>query len=60
MFLGTYRFDGDPDALVAAYDRLAPAIPLDGSAVHVCVRRPDGITISGEDVDAARVRGNPI
>ena len=45
MYLGIYRFDGDPDTLLAAYDRLAASIPLDGSVVHVCVRRDDGITV---------------
>lgn len=44
MHLGIYRFDGDPDDLLAAYDRLAASMPVQ-SDFHLCVRRADGITI---------------
>jgi hypothetical protein len=44
LHLGIYHCDGDADALLAAYGRLAQAMPPNGSAVHVCVRRAGGIT----------------
>jgi hypothetical protein len=44
VHLGIYRFYGDPDELVAAYDRLAAAMPV-SSDFHLCVRRAEGITI---------------
>jgi hypothetical protein len=45
VHLGIYRFDGDPDTLLAAYEQLTASIPPDGSTLHLCVRRPDGIKI---------------
>jgi hypothetical protein len=45
VHLGIYRFDGDPDTLLAAYEQLTASIPPDSSTLHLCVRRPDGITI---------------
>jgi len=45
VYLGVYRFSGDPEALLSAYERLVARTPLDGSAIHVCVRRDDGVTI---------------
>ena len=45
MHLGIYHFDGDPDELMAAYERLSASISADGSALHVCTRRDGGITI---------------
>jgi hypothetical protein len=45
MFLGMYRFDGDPAELVAAYDRLIAGFPPGMIELQLCVRRPDGITV---------------
>ena len=45
MHLGTYRIDGDPDDLLARYDRMLAGFPVDELLVHICVRRADGITI---------------
>jgi hypothetical protein len=45
MHLGIYRFDGDPDELLAAYERVTTTMSADNSALHICVRRSDGITI---------------
>ncbi len=45
MFLGRYDFDGDPDTLLAAYDRFMQEIPDENISWHTCVRRPDGISI---------------
>jgi hypothetical protein len=42
MFLSMYRFDGDPDVLLAAFDRLHAMVP-DTSDLRVCVVRPNGI-----------------
>jgi hypothetical protein len=45
MYLGVYDIDGDPDELVAAYDRLMNAVPDDQVLFHACAIRNDGITI---------------
>lgn len=45
MYLGKYEFEGDPDELVGAYDRLMTGIPPESIGFHICVRRDDGITI---------------
>ncbi|GAA1983271.1 hypothetical protein GCM10009838_51200 [Catenulispora subtropica] len=44
MFLGAYHFDGDPAALLPAYDKLLAAYAGDVD-LHVCVVRGDGITV---------------
>ena len=56
MYLGTYRFDGDPDELLAAYDRMMAGFPTDALLVHLCVRRRDGITIIDTCPSAADFR----
>lgn len=45
MFLGSYRFDGDPAALVPAYERLMAGFSDADEVLHVCVVRGDGITV---------------
>ncbi len=45
MFLGRYDFNGDPDTLLMAYDRMMAAMPADGIGFHICIRREGGITI---------------
>lgn len=45
MYLGSYRFDGDPEQLTAAYDRLLEGFPPDAILWHTCVRRDDGLTV---------------
>jgi hypothetical protein len=45
MYLGTYRFQGDPDELLAGYDRMMASFPQESLLVHLCVRGDDGITI---------------
>jgi hypothetical protein len=44
MFLGSYRFAGDPAALLPAYDKLVAAYP-DAVDLHACVIADDGITV---------------
>jgi hypothetical protein len=45
MFLGRYDYEGEPDSLLAAYDRfMAGADPAELS-FHVCIRRDGGITV---------------
>jgi hypothetical protein len=56
MYMGSYRFDGEPDRLLAAYDRLMDSFPPDALLVHVCVRRTDGITIFDSCPSAADFR----
>jgi hypothetical protein len=45
MFLGAYHFDGETDALRAAYDRLMTFIPVGIVDLNVCVVRAGGITV---------------
>lgn len=45
MFLGRYDFDGDPAALLAAYDRLMLSLPRETVTFQICVSRDGGITV---------------
>lgn len=45
MFLGSYAFDGDPDHLLAAYDRMMAHFPAESILWHTCVVRADGLTV---------------
>jgi len=46
VHLGIYRFRGDTDTLLAAYDRMMAAMPeATPPYVHVCVPDADGIVI---------------
>ena len=44
-FLGAYEFDGDPDELIAGYDRLAAQLPEGLILLQTVIRRDGGITI---------------
>ena len=45
MFLGTYRFEGDPAKLKQAYDRMLEMAPHDNLSLHVCVTDDTGMWI---------------
>ena len=45
MFLGVYKFAGDPDELRPAYDRLLASIPAGMVELQVCVVTGDGISV---------------
>jgi len=45
MFLGSYRFEGDPAELVPAYDRLVAQLPEESISLHVCVVDEGGLTV---------------
>ena len=45
MYLGIYRFTGDSQALLAAYDRFMESMPPGNISWHLCAVEPDGITI---------------
>jgi len=45
VFLGMYRFDGDPEALVEAYDRLVASIPAGMIELQLCVKTDRGISV---------------
>lgn len=45
MHLGRYRFPGDPDELLPAYDRLMATLPEGSIDFHACVVEADGITV---------------
>jgi len=45
MFLGVYRFAGEPAALLAAYERLLAGMPTREFKLHVCAHNPQGLEI---------------
>jgi len=45
MFLGIYTFEGEPAALLAAYERLVGGIAPGNLLLHACVRRAGGIDV---------------
>ena len=45
MYLSSYRFSGDPDALAAAYDRLQTAFPAGTWGLRACIRDAEGILV---------------
>ena len=45
MFMGSYRFEGEPEALAEGYDRLVAAIPDGLIELQVCITSPDAITV---------------
>ena len=45
MFLGTYRFEGDPDILKQGYDRMIETVPHANLHLHLCVPDEQGLTI---------------
>jgi hypothetical protein len=45
MHLGIYRFAGDPDKLLPAYDRMMASMPPGAVVFHACTVERRGITI---------------
>ncbi len=45
MFLGIYAFEGEPAALLAAYERLIGDFPQGNLLLHTCVKRAGGIDV---------------
>jgi hypothetical protein len=45
MHLGIYRFEGEPQELLPAYDRLLAMIPAGNITWHLCAVEPGGIVI---------------
>ena len=45
MYLGVYRFEGEPAALLAAYRKLLAEMPTGNFQLHVCVERERAIEI---------------
>ncbi|HJQ06288.1 MAG TPA: hypothetical protein VJ872_12625 [Nocardioides sp.] len=45
MFMGGYRFTGDPAALLEGHARLMAEIPAESIELHVCVETADGILV---------------
>jgi len=45
MYLGSYRFEGDPDQLITRYEQLMTTYPVEALLFHVCVRTADGIEV---------------
>jgi hypothetical protein len=45
MYMGVYRFEGEPAELLAAYNRLMGGMPADRMPLHVCVERPGAIEV---------------
>jgi hypothetical protein len=45
MHASVWRFAGDPDELLGAYDAMLAEIPPANMRLHLCLRAPDGIVI---------------
>ena len=45
MFLGAFHLDGEPQALLPAYERLMQTYPPDSLDLHVSVQREHGLTV---------------
>lgn len=45
MFIGSYRFDGDPTTLLAQYEAMLDAIGEDRIDLQLCVVDDEGITV---------------
>jgi len=45
MFLGVYRFEGNPDELLAGYERMMASVPADALHLQVCVRDGNGLSV---------------
>ncbi len=45
MYLGSYDFDGDPAALMPAYEQLLSQYPPGSLELHICVVREGGLTV---------------
>lgn len=45
MFLGTYRFEGDPAKLKQGYDKMVALMPHDGLSLHLCVIDEGGLWV---------------
>jgi len=45
MFLGVYRFEGNPDELLAGYERMMASVPADALHLQVCVRDTHGLSV---------------
>jgi hypothetical protein len=45
MYLSAYHFDGDPTALLPAYDRMREGFPPEALLWHLCVVTERGITV---------------
>lgn len=45
MYLGVYEFEGEPEQLLAAYDRVMAGMPEQEVVFHACAVGEHGITI---------------
>ena len=45
MFLGVYRFTGEPAALLQAYERLLLSIPAQNLHLHICTEDAQGLEV---------------
>lgn len=45
MHASIWKFDGDPDELLARYDAMVAEIPPANLKLHLCLRTPDGIVM---------------
>jgi len=45
MHASIWRFAGDPDALLRAFDAMVAEIPAGNMRVHLCLRAPNGIVL---------------
>jgi len=56
MYLGRYRFDGDPTPLLSAYERMLARFDPATFTLHVCTVDEHGITVFDACPDEATFR----
>jgi len=45
MFLGIYRFEGNPQELLAGYERMIQSVPAGNMQLHCCVPDAGGLWV---------------
>jgi len=45
MRASIWKFTGDPDDLLAAYDAMLAELPTANMRLHLCLRAPDGVVM---------------
>jgi hypothetical protein len=59
MFLGCYRYLGDPTQLLAAYEKLVASFDIAQFTLHACAVDAAGITVLDACPDEATFRSLP-
>jgi len=45
MYASLWKFDGNPDELLASYDEAVAQVPREAMRLHLCLRTDDGVLL---------------